>query len=136
MLFDDEGRLHIYAYNLNDEQNMDHIISEDNGKTWQEPSTCYLKEGIRNPQTAQMDGVYILHGRNAGASGFVFYTSNDGHNWDEGTYLGHIGGGCYYSNNIVLKNENNQNRLLVQYSECYGVEHCVDVKHVWLTVER
>lgn len=136
MLFDDKGELHIYAYNINAQEEMDHVVSYDFGKTWSEATTCHLKEGIRNPQVTQMDGIYILHGRNGTANGFVFYTSEDGQNWDEGSCLGRVAGGCYYSNNIVLKDKNNKNRLLVQYSECYGVEHCVDIKHVWLTIEK
>ena len=136
MLFDDEGKLHIYAYNQKDEQHMDHIISTDNGATWGKSDVCYLKEGIRNPQTAQIDGVYILHGRNAAVDGFVLYISEDGHSWDEGTYLGREKGCCYYSNNIVLKDKNQKNRLLIQYSEMYGREWCVDIKHIWLEIEK
>ena len=136
MLFDDKGILHVYAYNVNDEQHMDHIISKDCGKTWEAPTACYMKEGIRNPQTAQIDGIYIAHGRNATVTGFVLYTSKDGQNWDEGSYVATERGYCYYSNNIVLKDKNNKNRLLIQYSEVYGVAACVNVKHVWLTVER
>lgn len=136
ILIDDKGKLHVYAYNVKEKYHIDHIISEDLGKTWQEPDVCFLNEGIRNPQIAQMDGVYILHGRNADYNGFVFYTSEDGQNWDEGTYLGRVGGSCYYSNNIVLKDKDKGNRLLVQYSECYGVAECVNIKHVWLTVEK
>ena len=136
MLFDDCGELHVYAYNMNDEQHLDHIVSKDCGKTWGEADTLYLKEGIRNPQSAQIDGVYILHGRNADVNGFVLYTSEDGKTWDEGSYLGHEKGSCYYSNNIVMKDKDNKNRMLIQYSEMYGIESCVDVKHVWLTVER
>ncbi len=136
ILFDDAGKLHMYAYNKNDEQHMDHVVSEDCGHTWGEPAVCLLNEGIRNPQTAQLDGVYILHGRNAALTGFVFYTSLDGQNWDEGTDLGHEEGSCYYSNNIVLQDKDGNNRLLVQYSEMYGREMCVNVKHVWLTVEK
>lgn len=136
MLFDSDGKLHVYAYNKNNEQYMDHIISTDCGVTWGNPDVCYLKDGIRNPQTAQMDGVYIVHGRNAERNGFVLYTSEDGHVWDEGSYLGREEGGCYYSNNIILKDKNNNNRLLIQYSEMYGRESCVNVKHVWLTIEK
>ncbi len=136
ILFDDAGKLHMYAYNKNDEQHMDHVVSEDCGHTWGEPAVCLLNEGIRNPQTAQLDGVYILHGRNAALKGFVFYTSLDGQNWDEGTDLGHEEGSCYYSNNIVLQDKDGNNRLLVQYSEMYGREMCVNVKHVWLTVKK
>ena len=136
LLVDDGGRMHVYAYNISDEIHMDHVVSEDLGRTWGAPTACYLKEGIRNPQIAQMDGVFILHGRNAAADGFVFYTSEDGEHFDEGAYLGREKGPCYYSNNIVLKDKKGNNRLLVQYSEMYGVEACVNVKHVWLTVEK
>lgn len=135
MMFDDDGILHVYAYNQKDEVNMDHIVSKDCGRTWEKPTVCFLKDGIRNPQVAQMDGIYIAHGRNAALNGFVLYTSEDGQNWDEGCYLGHAEGACYYSNNIVLK-KNNKNSLLIQYSEMYGREMCVNVKHVWMSVEK
>lgn len=138
MLFDDNGILHVYAYNKNDETHMDHIMSDDCGKSWSEPAVCYLNEGIRNPQTAQIDGVYILHGRNAGATGFVLYTSLDGRVWDEGTYIARKKGACYYSNNIVLKDKDDNNRLLIQYSEVYSPDSwgLVNVKHLWLYIEK
>ena len=136
MLFDNDGRLHVYAYNIKDHKNMDHIVSDDLGKTWSVPSVCYVGLGIRNPQTALMDGVYILHGRSGNDDGFVLYTSEDGANWDEGTYIAFEKRYCYYSNNIVLKNKEDKNRLLIQYSEMYGVKQCVDIKHVWLTIEK
>lgn len=134
MLFDGEGRLHVYAYNIKDETHMDHIISEDCGKTWGTPDTCYLKDGIRNPQTALIDGVFILHGRNASLTGFVLYTSKDAHLWDEGCCIADKKGLCYYSNNIVL-NQNGKNRLLIQYSECYESQ-CVNVYHKWIEIEK
>ncbi len=136
LLFDDKQRLHMYAYHLHDEMHMEHVISEDFGKTWSENTPCYVKEGIRNPQTALMDGVYLLHGRNAGCDGFVLYTSTDGQNFDEGTYLGREKGLCYYSNNIVLKDTDGRNRLLVQYSELYGENDCVNVKHLWISIHK
>lgn len=136
MLFDDKGVLHVYAYNKNDEQRLDHIVSLDCGVTWEKPDVCFFKYGIRNPQTAQIDGVYVAHGRNKTSDGFVLYTSEDGYNWDEGCYIGHEKGGCYYSNNIVLKDENGTNHLLIQYSEMYGKNACVNVKHIWMTVEK
>lgn len=136
IMFDDKNNLHVYAYNVNDEQHMDHVISNDFGKTWSENKPCYLNEGIRNPQIAQIDGVYIAHGRNAERSGFVFYTSEDGQNFDEGFYLANKKGGCYYSNNLLLKDKNGDNRLLIQYSENNGDKECVNVKHVWLKVDR
>lgn len=135
MLFDSEGRLHVYAYNVNDERHMDHIISEDGGRSWGEPDTCYLAHGIRNPQTALMDEVYILHGRAENCTGFVLYTSEDGSVWDEGTYIGDKTNYCYYSNNIVLKDPAGGNRLLMQYSESYDGE-CVNVFHRWLKIVR
>lgn len=134
MLVDDKGDLHVYAYNIKDETHMDHIVSHDLGRSWEEPGTCYLKEGIRNPQTAQMDGVYLLHGRNAAVNGFVLYTSRDGVTWDEGCYLANKNGLCYYSNNIVL-NKNGKNKLLIQYSECYASQ-CVNVWHRWLEINK
>lgn len=136
MLFDDEGKLHVYAYNVKDEVHIDHIISEDGGKTWGKPDTCFLKDGIRNPQSALIDGVWVLHGRNKTLTGFVLYTSLDGQNFDEGTTIANVAGLCYYSNNIVLKDKEGNNRLLIQYSERYGTQHSVNIKHVWLTVEK
>ena len=136
MLFDDLGNLHVYAYNIKNEQYMDHAVSSDKGKTWTVLPACFLKEGIRNPQVALIDGVYVVHGRNKDVNGFVLYTSEDGCVWDEGTYLGREKGACYYSNNIVLKDKNGDNRLLIQYSEMYGVESCVNVYHRWLKVKK
>ncbi len=136
MLFDDTGKLHVYAYNLNDEQHMDHIVSNDCGLSWEQPGVCYLNDGIRNPQVTQMDGIYIAHGRNAEKTGLVFYTSEDGYNWEEGCY--HIPkklGACYYSNNITLRDKDNKNRLLVQYSYVYK-SMCVNVMHVWLSIDK
>lgn len=136
MLFDDEGALHVYAYNLNDETHPDHIVSNDCGASWNAPGTCFLKDGIRNPQVNVMGGIYILHGRNAAASGFVLYTSKDGEHWDEGAYLGKEKGACYYSNNIILKDKNGEERLLVQYSEMYGLDDCVNVFHRWIKIKK
>lgn len=136
MLIDDNGLMHFYAYNSKNEQNIDHVVSRDLGKTWSAHETCYLADGVRNPQTAQMDGIYIMHGRNAARTGLVLYTSEDGYSWDEGAY---IASGkkawCYYSNNIVLKDKNGDNRLLVQFSENYGVAECVNVKHAFVTIK-
>jgi hypothetical protein len=88
----------------------------------------------RNPQTAYIDGVYILHARAENHSGFVFYTSLDGYTWDEGAYFSDIHGSCHYSNNLNLKDEQG-NFLLVQFSEVY--EACrVNVKHVKLRIEK
>ena len=136
MLFDDKEILHVYTYNRDDEEYIDHITSKDYGKTWDEPRLSFVKHGLRNPQITQMDGVYIAHGRTGAIDGFVLYTSEDGQNWDEGTYIGHEKGCCYYSNNIILKDKDNTNRLLIQFSEMYGRKDCVNIKHAWLKITR
>lgn len=135
MLFDDKGKLHVYAYNKGNEHNLDHIVSDDCGKTWGHSGTSYVGKGSRNPQTAIMDGVYILHARADKCSGFVVYSSEDGAVWDEGEYIVERKALCYYSNNIVLKDKENKNRLLIQYSDCYEKD-CVNIKHLWLNIVR
>lgn len=136
MLFDNKGMLHVYAYNKNDEQHIDHVVSSDCGKTWEKPDVCFFRDGLRNPQTAQIDGIYVAHGRNMALDGFVLYTSEDGYNWDDGCYIGHAKGPCYYSNNFIAKDKNGKNRLLIQYSETYGRDWCVNVKHIWMTINK
>ncbi len=137
MLFDDQDHLHVFAYNINDEQHPDHIISTDCGKTWGEPTTCYLADGIRNPQIAQLDGVYLIHGRNADATGFVLYSSLDCQNWDEGYRIGTVTNLCYYSNNIVLKDKDGNNRLLIQYSERFNdTDVCTNAMHRFLRIVK
>ncbi len=121
----------------------DHVyrlyVSEDNGKTWQVLKPCYLQYGIRNPQTAFIDGVFILHGRDADGKdpytkGFVLYTSEDGANWDEGHYLAKSMPAQYYSNNLNLKDENG-NFLLIQFDESYSGAK-VDVYHTRLRIRK
>ncbi len=112
----DGTTLHAYAYNEDDERHMDHAVSTDLGKTWENAEPCYLDRGIRNPQTALIDGVYVLHGRAEKTGGFVFYFSDDGYKWSEAALVGDKQGLCYYSNNLLL-NDNGKNHLLIQYSE-------------------
>ncbi len=135
ILMDDHGILHAYAYNVNAEEEMDHAISRDQGKTWELQKPCYLAKGIRNPQTALIDGVYVLHGRAGGLKGFVFYTSANGADWDEGTMLVEKQGvSAYYSNNLNLTDENGP-FLLVQYSESYQGNR-VNVMHMNVRVKK
>ena len=143
MLFDETDTLHVYTYNSNDEEHMDHLISRDFGKTWQTLEPVYLNFGIRNPQTALLDGVFILHGRSSDRKGFVIYTSLDGKEWDEGVFVerkNYLVGG-YYSNNLNLKDEKGS-FLLVQYSSPYTDEvdpyyvATVDVKHMRLEIKK
>ncbi|MGM9682838.1 MAG: sialidase family protein, partial [Eubacteriales bacterium] len=120
MLFRPDGSLIVYAYNINDEYTMDWTLSNDRGKTWETPDKSYVSLGIRNPQTAILGDTYILHGRGAAGKSFVFYTSSDGLEWDAGHVLEPYKTHCYYSNNIVLKDKDGVERLLIQYSELYN----------------
>jgi hypothetical protein len=118
---------------------MDHAVSDDFGKTWTVLKPCHLQYGIRNPQTALIDGVFILHGRDADGKdpytkGFVLYTSEDGSNWDEGHYLAKSMPAQYYSNNLNLKDEHG-NFLLIQFDESYSGAR-VDVYHTRLRIRR
>ena len=135
MMFDNAGCLHVYAYNIADPMHLDHVVSEDGGKTWSMPGTCYLDKGIRNPQIGETDGIYILHGRAHGQQGFVLYTSTDGVVWDAAEQIGNVKGLCYYSNNVTTTDKAGNSRMLIQYSEAYN-GHCVNVYHRFLTVER
>ena len=135
LLFDAKGVLHAYVYNEQDELNLDHAISNDNGKTWTLLEPCYVAKGMRNPQTAFIDGVYILHGRGLDWGGLVVYTSEDGYIWDEGTVIAEKRALAYYSNNINLKDEKG-NFLLIQYSAPYAEDYRVNVMHQKLRIKR
>ncbi len=131
LLFMPDGALMFYCYNRTDEVNMDYMISRDKGLTWGEGGRIYLRHGIRNPQTALWDGMVILHGRGSCGRGFMLYTSPDGVHFDEGFVIEPDKEYCYYSNNIVLKAPNGENRVLLQYSDSYR-GGCVNVRHAWL----
>ena len=135
MLFDSEGILHFYTYNEAAEREMDHAFSRDCGRTWTVTEPSYVGKGIRNPQIALLDGVYLLHGRGENGRDFVFYTSKDAFHWDEGVYLGRSDGGCYYSNNLNLRDENGP-FLLVQYSDVYDGWARVNVMHFRVRILR
>lgn len=143
MLFDENDNLHVYVYNSNAENYMDHVISQDFGASWKLSEPSYLQKGIRNPQTAILEGVFILHGRTGDRNGFVVYTSEDGNEWDEGVLVEHQTylAGAYYSNNLNLEDEKGK-FLLVQYSSPYTKEEnpyyiaTVNVKHMRIEVEK
>lgn len=142
MQFTTDGRLIVYAYNINDETHMDYIVSKDNGKTWEKSEKCYMANKIRNPQINVLDGQYIMHGRAGAAYGFVIYTSADGINWDKGCVLDDKLISCYYSNNIVVDNPEKpgKKRMLVQFSQNFtypqniDINWCamVNVMHMWI----
>ncbi|WP_146605309.1 sialidase family protein [Jiangella anatolica] len=130
-----DGSMICYAYNKDDERSMDFAISEDAGRTWSTTGSTPVAKGIRNPQTAYLDGVYLLHGRAANGRGFVMYTSSDGLNWDDGWMIEAEKQRCYYSNNIVVPSPEGGDRLLVQYSDAYQGAR-VNVMHLWVEGER
>lgn len=133
IIFDENDRLHAFAYIQSDESVIDHAVSDDYGVTWQVLEQCPVPEGVRNPQTALLDGVFLLHGRTADTEGFVFYTSEDATHWDSGTVVARtVPCGQYYSNNLNLSDEQG-NFLLVQYSESYNGSR-VNVKHMKIRV--
>ena len=133
LIFDGNDRLHAYSYNLHSEFEMDHAISDDYGKTWTLLEPCKLTYGARNPQTAILNGVFILHGRacngQGSPAGFVIYTSLDGHNWDDGYLIDPKPLSCFYSNNINLTDEKGD-FLLIQYSDSYCDSARVNVNHM------
>lgn len=137
IIFDKEEKLHIYIYNVNDEHNADHLVSNDFGKTWESAGVCHLAKGSRNIQTALIDGVFVLHcrGEEANRNKFALYTSENGCDWDEGEFIDSTEHNtCFYSNNIVLTNEDGKSRMLIQYSHSY-YEKCVNVRHMWLEIK-
>ena len=138
IIFDKNDKLHMYTYNVNDEHNPDHLTSDDFGKTWKDEGVCHLAKGSRNIQTALIDGVFVLHcrGEEVNRNKLALYTSPDGYTWDEGEFIDSTEHNtCFYSNNLPLKDKNGKNRLLIQYSHSY-FEKCVNIKHMWLEIEK
>ena len=120
-----DGSLICYAYNEQDEFNLDYWISRDAGLSWTEQSKSFCKRRIRNPQVARVKGGYILHGRSGCVDSslpmqFVLYTSQDGIHWDDGTMLcDKRGNAAYYSNNLVMNRDDGSQRVLIQASVSY-----------------
>ena len=136
----DDGALICYLYNQKDEYNLYYHISYDMGKTWTEEGKSYVAKRIRNPQIGKVKGGYILHGR-AGCETpelpphFVLYTSKDGFTWDEGIYICAVEAqSAYYSNNLVMNNDDGSQRVLIQSSVPYDKGR-VNVAHWFLDIE-
>ncbi len=136
-----DGGLIAYVYNINDEQNLDYVVSDDQGRTWTEPDTAFFERQIRNPQMTRFKDGYVLHGR-SGSKGdeeirghFILYTSRDGLHWDRGQYLRmqEAGAGAY-SNAIVVGtlDAETPERLLIQASHAYEASK-TNILHWWLT---
>ena len=136
MTFNDEGEMIVYVYNAGDERNLDYLISPDCGKTWTRSGKAYFKNKIRNPQINRLDGQYIMHGRAGAGAGFVFYTSADGIEWDDGVLLDTLKPSCYYSNNVIIREPGHPDVMLIKFSELYspvGVGKCVNGMMIRLT---
>ena len=126
MEFLPDNRLIVYIYDENDEHNLKYIISEDQGRTWQNSRRAYFHRMMRNPQLVRFGGEYFMHGR-SGSSGneygnFILYHSLDGINWDEGTFLRmRENGPGAYSNNLVTGSRftGEKQRLLILSSHAY-----------------
>ncbi|MFW5867502.1 MAG: sialidase family protein [Armatimonadota bacterium] len=136
-----DGGLIAYVYNINDEQNLDYVVSHDGGRTWTEPETAFFERQIRNPQMSAFKDGYVLHGR-SGSRGdeeirghFILYTSRDGVTWDAGQYLRmqEAGAGAYSNAIVVGKSDpETPNRLLIQASHAYE-DSKTNILHWWLT---
>ena len=135
-----DGGLIAYVYQLDDEKNLEYVISPDGGRTWGEVQTAFMAKQIRNPQMAAFRGGYVLHGR-SGSMGeeaikghFVLYASRDGMKWDDGRYLrmreASLGA---YSNNLLVRSPEPgaPDRLLIQASHAYEGSK-TNVLHWWL----
>ena len=136
----DDGALICYLYNQKDEYNLYYRISYDMGKTWEKDGKSYVAKRIRNPQVAKVKNGYFLHGR-AGCETpelpphFVLYTSKDGIVWDEGVYICAVEAqSAYYSNNLVLDNDDSSQRVLIQSSVPYDKGR-VNVAHWFLDIK-
>ncbi len=133
-----DGRLIVYVYNIDDEENLDYVTSNDGGCTWSAVQTSFMAKQIRNPQMVAFKEGFVLHGRSgnkgAGENHFVLYASRDGVNWDAGRYLckAEAGRGAY-SNNLLVSGPDTTapERLLIQASHAYD-EHMTNVLHWWL----
>lgn len=135
LLIGGNGVFHAYAYQAHEHDMlpMDHAVSND-GKNWTMCEPCEVAKGIRNPQTAYINGVYLLHGRAHDMSGLVLYTSKDGCVWDDGTMLVDKRGLAYYSSNVILSDEQGP-FVLVQYSVPY-MPCCVNANHMKIRVHN
>ncbi len=134
-----DSRLVAYIYHEENETRLEYLTSTDGGRSWSEIGTTPLAKKIRNPQVTRYGDRYLLHGRSGSygyASGnFVLYTSEDGLNWDDGTYLRmqEAGAGAYSESLVVGKlDQQSEPRVLIQASHAYEGSK-TNVQHWWLT---
>ena len=136
LLFRQDGSLLAYACNIANGKSLDVSLSKDLGKSWVALPAIQLKHGIRNVQICPLAGGYVMHGRawsERSGQGQVIYTSSDGLNWDEGSLLETEKKLCYYSNMLPLKDADNREYILLQYSDLYADDARVNVMHRFLS---
>jgi hypothetical protein len=139
--FTTDGRLLAFANDHKDSYNLSVCESSDLGRTWRKLPDIRLSEGIRNVQMSRLGNGYVMHGRACRGltwgKGFVFYSSQDGINWDDGILLEEEKQCCYYSNNLLLTMPDGKERLLVQYSDLYPCEYAnsVNVMHLFAEIK-
>lgn len=140
MVINNDGNLVCYTYNSKDEYNLDYYISKDMGKTWDISGKSFCEKRIRNPQVIKTKKGYFLHGRSGCVDtslpmNFVLYTSLDGINWDEGQYLyiDENGQTAYYSNNLLIKLPNGDEKVIIQSSVPYSKGR-TNIVHYYITI--
>lgn len=136
LLFRQDGSLLAYACNITNGKSLDVSLSRDNGKSWTALPAIQLKHGMRNVQICPFAGGYVMHGRawsERSGQGQVIYTSSDGLNWDDGILLETEKKVCYYSNMLPLKDADNREYILLQYSDLYADDARVNVMHRFLS---
>ncbi len=127
MIFRPDGSLLVHIYDVHDEYNTKYLISYDNGLTWTITRRSFFEKRIRNPQITYFNGVYILHGRsgslgpNEFSGHFILYLSQDGINWNEGTYMimREAWTGAYSNNLIVHSLDGEEVRVIINTSHAY-----------------
>lgn len=140
MVFRPDGSLIAYNCNTGEAKDLAVSISYDQGKTWKQQEHIVLSHGIRNIQISKLGNGYVMHGRAwLGAicgKGLVMYTSKDALHWDDGILLNSDKPSCYYSNNLLLKDSDGSDKLLVQYDELYdNFDSRVNVFHRTLKLD-
>ena len=139
MEFLKDGRLMAVAYNSEDEYHPDYCVSEDMGKTWNEPGKLFMAKRLRNPQLVRFGNGYYIHGRSGNFGDktlmghFVIYYSEDAIHWDEGHYMQMRGTGAgAYSNNIVIKMPGtDKERLYIHSSHAYE-QYLTNIVSFWI----
>ena len=135
-----DGRLIIYTYNPEDENNLDYVVANPSLDGWSEVRHAYFARRIRNPQMISFKGSYFIFGR-SGQLGkeednghVICYCSKDGINWDEGRYVIKRTAGIGAYSNTLRVTFGGVERVLYQTSHAYHL-HQTNILHFWLDGE-